>query len=130
MTTRTRIIILGLTVVFSSLIFVIPQKAKAQLFDGSAQQACQGISGGDSCNSGSAKSSIDGLIATVINIFSWIVGITAVIMMIIGGLKYVTSNGDSNNVNSAKNTILYAVIGLIVVAMAQVIVKFVLKQVD
>jgi hypothetical protein len=71
---------------------------------------------------------INTLIATVINIFSLVVGIVAVIMIIIGGLKYITSGGDSGNVTGAKNTILYAVIGLVVVALAQFIVKFVLGK--
>ena len=75
---------------------------------------------------GSAK--IDGIITSVINIFSLVVGIVAVIMIIVGGLKYITSGGDSGNVTGAKNTILYAVIGLVVVALAQFIVKFVLGK--
>ena len=71
---------------------------------------------------------VNGLITTVINIFSLVVGIVAVIMIIVGGLKYITSGGDSGNVTGAKNTILYAVIGLVVVALAQFIVKFVLGK--
>ncbi|PID32355.1 hypothetical protein CR970_01130 [Candidatus Saccharibacteria bacterium] len=66
-------------------------------------------------------------IKTVINIFSLIIGVIAVIMIIVGGFKYITSNGDSGNVTSAKNTILYAIIGLVIVALAQVIVRFVLN---
>jgi len=71
---------------------------------------------------------VNGLLATVINILSLVVGVIAVIMIIVGGLKYIMSSGDSNNINSAKNTILYAIIGLVVVALAQVIVKFVLAK--
>jgi Type IV secretion system pilin len=54
--------------------------------------------------------------------------VAAVIAIIISGLRYVTSAGDSNSINGAKNTILYAVIGLVIVAMAQIIVKFVLGK--
>ncbi|HSX16744.1 MAG TPA: pilin [Patescibacteria group bacterium] len=68
-------------------------------------------------------------ITTVINFFSAIVGIVSVIMIIYGGFKYISSGGDSGNVQSAKNTIIYAVIGLVVVAMAQFIVQFVLNKV-
>jgi hypothetical protein len=71
---------------------------------------------------------VNNIIATVINLFSLVVGVVSVIMIIIGGLKYITSGGDSGNVTGAKNTILYAVIGLVVVALAQVIVKFVLGR--
>lgn len=72
---------------------------------------------------------VESTVATVINVFSFIVGVISVIMIIIGGLKYITSTGDSNKTESAKNTILYAVIGLAVVALAQVIVLFVLNRV-
>ena len=75
-----------------------------------------------------ADTSIDTLIENVVNIFSVIVGVIAVVMIIIGGFRYVTSGGDSSNVTSAKNTIMYAIIGLIIVALAQIIVRFVLNQ--
>lgn len=69
---------------------------------------------------------VNNTVALVINIFSWIVGVISVIMIIWGGFKYITSGGDSNNVTAAKNTILYAIIGLVIVALAQVIVRFVI----
>lgn len=75
-----------------------------------------------------ASQRVDDIIRLVINIFSLIVGVISVIMIIIGGLKYITSGGDSGNVSGAKNTILYAIIGLVVVALAQVIVRFVLEK--
>jgi hypothetical protein len=68
------------------------------------------------------------LLRSVVNIFSTVVGVVAVIMIIIGGLRYITSGGDSSNVSSAKNTILYVVVGLVVVAMAQIIVRFVVSR--
>ena len=76
----------------------------------------------------SGTGSLQNLITKVINIFSIIVGVIAVIMIIVGGLKYITSGGDSSNVSGAKNTIIYAIIGLIVVALAQFIVRFVLTN--
>jgi hypothetical protein len=76
-----------------------------------------------------AEDKVDSIITTVINIFSLVVGVVSVIMIIIGGLKYITSGGDSGNVSGAKNTILYAIIGLVIVALAQIIVKFVLGRV-
>lgn len=71
---------------------------------------------------------VDSIITTVINIVSIIVGIVAVIMIIIAGFQYITSGGDSGKVSSAKNTILYAIVGLVVVALAQIIVKFVVNR--
>ncbi len=71
---------------------------------------------------------IEDTIQTVINIITIIVGIAAVIMIIIAGFRYITSNGDSGAVSGAKNTIIYAIVGLIVVALAQGIVRFVIGK--
>ncbi|MDZ7744457.1 MAG: pilin [Candidatus Saccharibacteria bacterium] len=76
-----------------------------------------------------AEERVSDLIQLVINIFSLVVGVVSVIMIIIGGLKYIISGGDAGNVTGAKNTILYAIVGLVVVALAQIIVRFVLGQV-
>lgn len=81
-----------------------------------------------SCNVAAAEDSVNNTVKLAINLFSAIVGIISVVMIIVGGIRYITSGGDSGNVTAAKNTILYAVIGLIVVALAQIIVKFVLSR--
>jgi hypothetical protein len=72
---------------------------------------------------------IQDIVTTVVNIFSVVVGIVAVIMVIWGGFKYITSGGDQGNVTSAKQTIMYAIIGLVIVALAQFLVQFVLDRV-
>jgi hypothetical protein len=79
-------------------------------------------------NNGDAGSRVQNLIKLVINVVSLIVGVVAVIMIIFGGFKYITSGGEGSNVSGAKNTILYAIIGLVIVALAQVIVRFVLQK--
>ena len=87
---------------------------------------------GTTCTAGDTASGaqkIQDIVTLIINIFSVIVGIVAVIMILVGGFKYITSGGDSGNISSAKNTIVYAVIGLIIVALSQFIVKFVLNKV-
>ncbi len=71
--------------------------------------------------------SLSNIARKIINIFSIIVGIVAVIMVIYGGFRYITSGGDSGRVGNAKNTLIYAVIGLIIVALAQFLVHFVLS---
>lgn len=73
---------------------------------------------------GAAPSNVHTILTNVINIFSLVIGIIAVIVIIIAGLTYITSGGDASKAASAKSTILYAVIGLIVVAFAQLIVQF------
>ena len=68
------------------------------------------------------------LFKTVTNVLLFLIGAVSVIMLIVGGLRYVLSNGDSSAVTSAKNTILYAVIGIIVALLAYAIVNFVVSS--
>jgi ABC-type Fe3+ transport system permease subunit len=66
------------------------------------------------------------LVKGIVNGILYFVGILSVIMLIWGGILYTTSSGDSNKVTTAKNTIMYAVIGLVVAIFAYAIVNFVL----
>ena len=96
---------------------------------GSKAAACEGIGlSGTTCGS-NADNRIAKLVNTVVDILSWIVGIAAVIMVIISGFKYITSGGDTSSVASAKGTLIYAIVGLVIVALAQLIVTFVLRRV-
>lgn len=69
----------------------------------------------------------NGAFKQVTNTALYIVGIIAVVMLIIGGIKYVISGGDSKKVTDAKNTVLYAIIGLVVAFLAFAIVNFVIS---
>lgn len=77
---------------------------------------------------GTADTKVNDLIKNAIRIFQIVVGLISVFMVIMGGLKYITSGGDSGKVGEAKNAILYAVIGLVVVGVAQIIVQFALNR--
>src|SRR3989344_4532418 len=79
-------------------------------------------------DTGGSERRFNKILTDIINIFSIIVGIVAVVMIIFGGFKYITSAGNQESIKSAKNTIIYALIGLIIVALAQVIVRFVLRE--
>ncbi len=77
--------------------------------------------------SGSLTGGVQSLAVKVVNIFSLVVGIISVIMIIYAGFRYITSGGESGSVSSAKNTLIYAIIGLVIVVLAQIIVHFVLN---
>ena len=79
-----------------------------------------------SCGSVNLKTGIQNIAVTVVNILSIVVGIVAVIIIIYGGFRYITSGGESGNVSGAKNTLLFAIVGLVIVALAQVIVRWVI----
>lgn len=69
-----------------------------------------------------------GVIETVTTVLLFVIGAVSVIMLIIGGIRYTTSNGDQGAVTSAKNTIMYAIIGLIVALLSYALVSFVANQ--
>ena len=96
---------------------------------GAGVDAATGDPTGTACAavSESGAGSLQALAKKVVNIFSIIVGVVAVIFVIYGGFRYITSGGDSGNVGNAKNTLIYALVGLVIVALAQLIVHYVLN---
>jgi hypothetical protein len=98
-----------------------------------SQVDCTGIEGSEFCsakdNEANSLFGPEGVATKVITALNVLVGIAAVIMIIVGGLRYITSSGDPAKLNSAKNTIIYACIGVAIAAMSQVIVAFVVNAV-
>lgn len=70
----------------------------------------------------------NGIFRTITNVLLFLIGAISVIMLIIGGIRYTLSGGDSSAVTAAKNTILYAIVGIIVAVLAFAIVNFVLDS--
>lgn len=77
---------------------------------------------------GASSSDLMTTVKNIINVILGIVGIVAVVMMIVGGISFITSQGDSGKVTKARNTILYGVVGLVVALLAFAIVNFVLTS--
>ena len=103
----------------------MPATTHAALFDNSRTDACSGISGTSASGACTTKGvSVSDIISRVVNIISAIVGVIAVIMIMVAGAKYVTSGGEASSIASAKNTLVYSVVGLIIVLFAQIIVRF------
>lgn len=71
---------------------------------------------------------VGGIFTEVVNVLLFLVGAIAVVMIVIGGLRYVLSGGDSSNVTAAKNTILYAIVGIVVALLAYAVVDFVVTR--
>jgi hypothetical protein len=69
-----------------------------------------------------------GIFVTVTNVLLFLIGALSVIMLIYGGFRYTTSGGDTAAVTSAKNTILYAIVGIIIAILAYAVVNFVITQ--
>jgi len=125
-----RVLILTLTFLTLGLGFMLANVhvVDAQT-DANKTAACEGLAlTGTTCDSTTSSDGVSSTIKLVINVLSLVVGVAAVIMIIVGGLKYILSQGEGSNTASAKNTILYAIVGLVVVALAQVIVRFVINK--
>ena len=82
--------------------------------------ACAAQTGGDG---------LQKVIATALNILTWITGVAAVFVLIIAGFRYVVSGGSSSGVTGAKNMIIYALIGIVIAMLAQLIVRFVIGEI-
>jgi hypothetical protein len=126
-----------LTLALLTPAFVGQQASAIDVFERSCEAGGGGSGGGDADAEGGTGSplcdaadddgdSVPNLVKNVINLMLVALGFVAVIMIIIGGIRYTTSNGDSNQTKAAKDTIMYAVIGLVVAIMAFAIVNFVL----
>lgn len=81
---------------------------------------------GDGVNENTADP--QALVKQFVNIFLFAVGALSVIMLIWGGIRYTTSAGDSNKVQAAKSTVLYAIVGLVVAILAYAIVNMVMSK--
>jgi hypothetical protein len=95
------------------------------------EQACQGRGSASSvCNTGTDDpiAGPNGAIIKVTSILALVAGLVSVIFLVWGGFKYITSNGDSSGVSTAKSTIIAALIGLVIAALARPIVNFVIGK--
>lgn len=88
--------------------------------------ACEGVSaaGGSGCGDVEFKT----FLGKIVDILIFIIGAISVIMIVVGGLRYTLSGGDANSITAGKNTVIYAIIGLVVALMSYAISKFVISS--
>ena len=120
---RTIATIVGVFLVFIiPVIVTLPVAAQCNISDLSIQS-------GASCARGSSQPANligdGGIFKRITDILLFLVGAVAVVMLIIGGIRYVVSGGEQAQVTAAKNTILYAIIGIVVALLAYAAVNFV-----
>jgi magnesium-transporting ATPase (P-type) len=116
------------TSLLANFAFVLsPALASAQI--GELRCGVNSAATGEDCKPPENSPSLNTTISRVINVLSSLVAVVAVIMIMVGGFRYVTSGGDSNRTTAARNTIMNSIIGLVIAVSAQVIVRFVLHSV-
>lgn len=119
-------ILLIVAAVMSIGLLVAPVAGYAAVIDSETRSnILEGVPGDANDNAGKT---INDTIKLVIDILSFVVGVVAVIAIIVAGLQFITANGDASKVSKARMSIMYAVVGLVVVAIAQVIVRFVVNR--
>jgi hypothetical protein len=102
---------------------ILPNNSQVAYADAKTQ-----IQSGLKAAGGDTKDTSGTLITKVINVMLFIIGVLSVIMIVYGGILYVISAGDSGRVSKAKNTIMYAIVGLVVALLAYAIVNFVITR--
>jgi hypothetical protein len=123
--------VLAITGLIGTIAVVAPEAVYAA---SATSTVCEAIGSGAGCSDptaaggGNRGSNLFTAVRLVTNILSIVVGLVAVIMIVIGGFKYITSSGDTGKTASAKGTIIYALIGLFIVGVAQLIVNLVLRE--
>ena len=96
--------------------------------------ACQGIEDSAACKDAAAGQTdnplcgADGILTKAISIIPFVAGIIAVIVLIVAGIRFATSQGNAQTVGAARSTIIYAVVGLVVAVLAQALVQLVLGK--
>lgn len=122
------ILMFFVTAVMPVTVFAFDPLGAACDGNGSAQNSslCQGH---PAIPSGNPLTGPTGLLHGIANLIAIGAGIAAVIVIVIAGLKYVTSGGDAAKTKSAKETIMSAVIGLIVIALAAELIGFIISRI-
>ena len=119
MRSKTKLLLFVLLMIGFVMAMITPKVSALTLREGVEAARCDGCPADLFGNAGVFKQ--------ITNTIIYIVGIIAVVMLVIGGIKYVISGGDSKKVTDAKNTVLYAIIGLVIAFLAYAIVNFVIS---
>lgn len=112
------------TVITSLALVVFPVAAQITQVGG---EDCTAL--GISCTGSEDTNSFMNTIVTIGNVFLTLVGVIAAVYLVLGGVRYIMSEGDSSQTEQAKKTIIYALIGLLVIGLSAAIVNFIISDV-
>ncbi len=125
---KTKLLIAAALLIGSFSLLAVGTTNTAYAASASKTAACNGLTQIDTTQDcGNGGNGVANIVKVVVQIISYVAGAVAVIMIIVSGFNYITSGGDSNKVAAAKNTLIYAVIGIAIAVLAQVIVNVTVK---
>ena len=129
----TKIKTLIIVFIVGAFMVTLPQPAFAATTD-ELEAACQGnnsalcVNYRDGKNDATTDNAVLKLLKNVTNILAYLAGVLAVIFVMLGGFKYITSGGDSQKAASGRQTLMYALVGLVVVIFSWQLILFVLSK--
>ena len=107
-------------------LLVVPVLSPIMMSQNASASAVEEIKRGTGqVSSASSGADLPSIAKTVVNTMLFIVGILAVIMIIFSGIRYITAHGDKGQVESAKNTLIYSIVGLVIAIIAYALVTWV-----
>lgn len=126
---KIKVIVISIVALFAFTAPLYVTAPTLALFNGAKDVACSGANLNDAgCSDNQGEEAVNSTIATIINLLSFLVGVISVVMIIIGGIRFATSSGNAQSTSAARNTVIFAVVGLVLAVFAQLIVKFVLGK--
>ena len=125
---KIKYVILTMGVVLGFGLATVPCMVGAAVTNTAMDSACSGDAANTAVCKDRATDKMPAFIKTIVNALLYILGAVSVIVIILSGIFYTVSGGDSSQVTRAKNTLLYAVVGLIVAILAYAIVNFVIAR--
>lgn len=124
---RLRILLASFAIVFC-LAPAVPAMAATNVF----KDACtaDGAKTSSACqqNGSDPLTGKDGIITKATALIGYLAGICSIILIIVSAIMYVTSGGDSGKIKSARDTLIYAIVGLVIVGVSQGVVIFILNR--
>ncbi len=120
------LVVASIAMMIATLFVFVPQTDAINVFknpDASQADAANVVT-----NQGNTKTDFNTIVQRVVYILLFVIGVASVIMIIVGGIRYTIANGDQAAIKSAKNTVLYAVVGLVIALLAFAIVNFVVSR--
>jgi hypothetical protein len=124
-----------ISLIFVSVTFCVALSASIVFAQSPFQTLCSQSNADNSAVCTDSKSSTNpisgpnGIILDVANIIAFAAGVAAIIMIIVSGIRYITANGESNSISSAKNTLIYSIVGIVVIVSARAIIGFVIGKI-
>jgi len=122
---RLKLFIASLSIAVVGTVALVPATT-TYAAENPLDQICNGAASNDSEVCANKNQDANALIKTLINTLLYIIGALSVVMIIFAGISYTTSAGDAGKVTRAKNTLLYAIVGLVIAFLAYAIVNWVL----